>query len=426
MVNFSTAANRPPEKDVSEQKPSRQSHQQRAPHAVIIVENMTVPPDRRVWQQANALREDGWRVSVITPKVGSYRKPFEIINGIEIHRHALPLEARRVHAYAIEYSVALALEIKSLFKIGIEDIDVVQFCNPPDFLFLPALVAKKLGHAKIVFDQHDLTPELLAEKLNSQTGPLISVANWAQQKSYEVADQVISTNSAFRELAICKGGKLEQDVTVVYSSPDIAALQDVEPNDALKKGAQHLLFWVGVMGSQDGVDLLLDAVALLKNLPGGDDFHLMIAGDGPERKHLEAYAEKIGVQQNVTFAGFLSGATLAEAFKTATIGVGSDPINPFNDRLAMNKVMEYMAYSLPMVIFDLAECRKIAGDAALYATNNDPASLAANISNLLQSPNTRRAMGDRGNLRLKNEYSWELQRELYLGVYSKLCRDNDC
>lgn len=394
----------------------------KTPHVVIIVENMTVPPDRRVWQQAKALREEGWRVSVITPKAGSYRKPYEVIDGIAIYRHPLPLEARGIASYVAEYSTAIACEIRELFKLGLNDIDIVQICNPPDFLFVPALIAKKFGRAKIVFDHHDLTPELLAEKLGRSKGPLLSFARWAEAQTFAVADEVISTNTSFRELAITKGGKAENAVTVVYSSPDMSKLPKVAPNLNLKKGAKHLLLWVGVMGSQDGVDLLLDAIVELKRMPGGDSFHLLIAGEGPEREAMQNCAERLGISDQVSFPGFLHGQQLAEAFATADIGVGSDPKNPFNDRLAMNKVMEYMAHRLPIAMFDLTECRKIAGDAALYASNNDPAALAANISNLIQSPNTCRAMGERGFTRLKVEYSWDLQKELYLGVYDRLCK----
>lgn len=389
-------------------------------HAVIIVENMTVPPDRRVWQEAKALREAGWRVSVISPKVGSYTKPFEIIDGIEIHRHPLPIEARGIASYALEYSAAIAFQTQLLLKIGLKDIDVVQICNPPDFLFLPALMAKKLGGAKVVFDHHDLTPELLAEKLGVSKGPLVSFARWAQAQTFAAADEVISTNSAFKEIALQKSKQTDDTVTVVYSSPDLANYANVEPDPSLKQGAEHLLLWVGMMGSQDGIDLLLEAMVKLKLMPGGDDFHLLIAGDGPERVAMEALAKDLGVDEQVTFAGFLQGEDLAKAFVTADIGVGSDPKNPSNDRLAMNKVLEYMAHHLPIAMFDLNECRKIAGDSALYAANNDAAALAAAISNLLASPNTRTAMGERGFARLECEYSWDRQKDLYVGVYDRL------
>ncbi|MBT8472316.1 MAG: glycosyltransferase family 4 protein [Marinicaulis sp.] len=392
----------------------------KSPHAVIIIENMTVPPDRRVWQQACALRDDGWRVSVISPKLGAFQAPHEIIEGVEIYRHPLLIEARTIAGYALEYSGALACELHRLVALDLNDIDVLQICNPPDFLFAPALMAKKFGKAKVVFDHHDLTPELLIEKTGSAKGPLLSFARWAEKMTFKIADRVISTNSSFRDHALSSGLISQQDVNIVYSSPDLERLRAGNQKSSLKKGAAHLLFWVGVIGSQDGLDILLDAMAHLRTLPGGDDFHLLIAGDGPERAVMEARSRMLDLDDLVTFAGFLSGDDLADAFATADIGVGSDPKNDFNDRLAMNKVLEYMAYNLPMAMFDLNESRKIAGDSAFYASNNDPAALAACISNLIESPAVRSAMGARGRTRLETSYSWETQKQRYLDVYRSI------
>ncbi|MEL7486137.1 MAG: glycosyltransferase family 4 protein, partial [Pseudomonadota bacterium] len=299
-------------------------------------------------------------------------------------------------------------------------IDVVQICNPPDFLFLPALLAKKFGGARIVFDQHDLTPALLAEKTGKAAGPLMSFARWAERRTFAAADAVIATNSALRDRALRFGMHEDDAVSIVYSSPDLDALQRAAPDPSLKKGADTLLLWVGVMGSQDGLDLLLQSVRALQSMPGGATSHVLIAGDGPERAAMEAMAVDLGVADKVTFAGFLHGEALATAFATADIGVGSDPKNPFNDRLAMNKVFEYMAWRLPMALFDLDECRNIAASAALYASNNDPASLAANISNLTQSPELRRTMGARGFSRLERDYGWEMQKERYVATFERL------
>lgn len=398
----------------------RRKDRRRSPHAVIIIENMTVPPDRRVWQQARALRDEGWRITIISPQLGSFRAPYEIIEGIEIYRHPLWIEARNIAGYALEYANALICETHQLMRLDFSDIDVVQICNPPDFLFGPALLAKKFAGAKVVFDHHDLTPELLVQKTGSASGLLLNFAHWAERQTFKVADRVISTNAAFRQHAIERGQTRPEDVAIVYSAPDLERLKPGAVNPALKNGKDILLFWVGVIGSQDGLDLLLDAVAHLRGLPGGERFHLLIAGDGPERAAMETRAQILGIEDLVTFAGFLSGDELANAFATADIGVGSDPKNLFNDRLAMNKVMEYMAYSLPAAMFDLTECRRIAGDSAFYATNNDPAGLAASLSNLISSPATRAAMGARGHTRLQARFSWEHQKQRYLDVYRSL------
>ena len=180
------------------------------------------------------------------------------------------------------------------------------------------------------------------------------------------------------------------------------------------------MFWAGVIGSQDGLDLLLEALVELKQAPLKQSFHLLIAGDGPEREAMEMRARMLGLEGDVTFAGFLYGKEFANAFATADIGVGSDPKNPFNDRLAMNKVMEYMAYQLPIAMFDLAECRKIAGDAALYADNNDPAALAQHILTLINEPALRRRKGEAGRRRLEESFCWKRQKERYLDVYRSL------
>ncbi len=373
-----------------------------------------------MWQQARALKEEGWRVSIISPQVGSYRTAFEVLEGIDVYRHPLVFEARNMGGYALEYANALFCESCRLLQLGVRDIDVVQICNPPDFLFAPALIAKKFGGAKIVFDHHDLTPELLVQKTGSASGILLRIARWAEKMTFRVADRTIATNAAFRAHAINAGGKKTEDTLTVYSAPDLGRLNPGKKTPGLKAGKEILVFWVGVIGSQDGLDLLLDAVLNLRGLPGGDRFHLLVAGEGPERSLMEARASELGVSDHVTFAGFLNGDDLANAFATADIGVGSDPKNSFNDRLAMNKIMEYMAYSLPSVMFDLAECRKIAGDSAFYAVNNDPASLAACLSNLIESPATRAAMGAKARERLASRYSWECQKERYLDVFRSL------
>ena len=392
------------------------------PHIVIIVENMPVPLDRRVWQQATALVQDGWYVSVICPKGGTCQAGRENLEGVAIYRHSLPCEASGMLGYLGEYSVALAMELLGLFRIGLGKIDIVQICNPPDFLFIPALAAKWFGNAKVIFDHHDLTPELLVEKTGKESGMLLKFAQWAEWRTFQTASHVISTNSSFAEIAQTRGGKSPDDISIVYSAPDLNRMQHMEANPKLLHGRSNLILWVGMIGSQDGVDLLLDAVRILRDELGCDDFHLMVAGDGPERANLMRYADELQLMQNVSFPGFLSGEQLFEALSTASIGVGSDPKNNFNDRLAMNKVMEYMAYELPIAMFDLAECRKIAGDAALIAENNNPAVLALRLKELLENQELCVSLGKFGYNRLLAEYTWEIQKETYLAACRKVLR----
>ena len=402
-----------------EQTDSKAVNLSRPPHMVIIVENMPVPADRRVWQEATALAAAGWKVSVICPKAGDYTKPREHLEGVDIYRHPLPFEANGLAGYLLEYGTALFWEAWLLFRIGLKEIDAVQICNPPDFLFAPASLAKLAG-ASVLFDHHDLTPELLTEKTGKASGAMLSFARWAERRTFALADRVISTNEAFRDVAQKRGGVALEKTDVVYSAPDLARMKTVPANPALKKGASRLLLWIGMIGSQDGVDLLLEAARHLRDDLGEQDFHLLIAGDGPEREKLIRYAEELGLSGHVTFPGFLSGDAFAEAFCTADIGVGSDPKNDFNDRLAMNKIMEYMAYSLPVAMFDLTECRRIAGEAALIALDNSPAHLASQIHRLLNDETLCRKKGAAGRERLEEAYSWDHQKRTYLDACQQL------
>ena len=388
------------------------------PHAVIIVENMTLPADRRVWQEATSLAQDGWRVSVICPKMGKWTKPFEHLNGVDIYRHPLPFEANGIAGYVLEYGPALIFEAWHLLRLGLGKIDVVQICNPPDFLFLPAAMAKFFG-AKIIFDHHDLTPELLAEKTGKRSGLLYNFGLWAERQSFALADRVISTNAGFRDIAITRGSKKPEHVDIVYSAPDLENLNPQKPDSSLKKGAKYLALWVGMIGSQDGVDILIEAMDVLRN----QDLHLLIVGEGPERKALQELTHSKGLENNISFSGFLSGDDLARAFASADIGVGSDPKNDFNDRLAMNKVMEYMAYGLPIVMFDLTECQNIAGRAAICARDNSAQNLADKIAHLLANPDQRQQMADIGKARIAATYNWAAQKQTYLKVYRDLLKE---
>ena len=391
----------------------------RPPHIVILVENMSVPADRRVWQEATSLAAEGWRVSVICPKMGKWTKKFEQLDGVDIYRHPLPFEANGLAGYILEYGPALFFESWHLLKLGLRSIDVVQICNPPDFLFLPAMLAKYFGGAKIIFDHHDLTPELLTEKSGKSSGPLYQFACWAEARTFALADRVISTNDGFRDIALQRGGKRPDHVKVVYSAPDLEKIQRTKADPNFKKEAAQMALWVGMIGSQDGVDLLIDAMDQLRDM----DLHLCIVGDGPERKNLQQIAIEKGLKDRISFTGFLSGDDLARAFSSADIGVGSDPKNDFNDCLAMNKVMEYMAYGLPMVLFDLNECRNIAGDAALYAKNNDPHELATQMRLLLGDKERQQRMQKIGLARIADTYNWAAQRETYIDLYRALLNE---
>lgn len=389
----------------------------KSPGILIIVENLTVPLDRRVWQEARTLRDAGYQVSVVCPKGGKYTAPYEVLEDIHIFRHPLPYEADGALGYAVEYSWALAwefaLSIKAYFKVGF---DAVQACNPPDLLFLIGGFWKYLFGKRFVFDHHDINPELFEAKFGKR-GRFHRLLLWLEKLTFKTADVSIATNDTFKKIAVKRGGMPADRVFVVRSIPDMARFKRVSPNLGLKNGRKRLIGYVGIMGAQDGVDLLIEAMDELVNVQGRDDVQCAIVGSGTELPKLQAMTAEKGLDDHVTFTGFLSGQPLLRAYSTFDVGVIPDPKNTYNDKISMNKVFEYMTLGIPFVSFNLNEGRKASGDAALYAADNDPKDLAANIARILDDAQVRVSLSEEGLARSRALLQWENERARLLAAY---------
>ena len=384
---------------------------------LIIVENLTVPLDRRVWQEARTLHEAGYTVSIVCPKGGKYTAPYEVLEGIHIFRHPLPIEADGALGYALEYSWALtwefALSLKAYWKVGF---DAVQACNPPDLLFIIAGFWKYLFGKRFVFDHHDINPELFEAKFNKQ-GKFHKLLLWLERLTFKTADVSIATNETFKQIAIERGGMDADRVFIVRSVPDLKRFKRLEPNAGLKNGRRHLAGYVGIMGAQDGVDLLIEAMDDLVHTQGRRDIQCAIVGSGTELPALQKMAQDKGLSDYITFTGFLSGEPLLKAFSTFDIGVIPDPKNSYNDKISMNKVFEYMSLGIPFVSFDLIEGKKASGDAAIYARNNDPKELAAQMARLFDDKELAGALSAEGTIRARQLLKWENERARLLAAY---------
>jgi glycosyltransferase involved in cell wall biosynthesis len=386
---------------------------------LIIVENLPCPFDRRVMQEARTLTAAGYAVSIICPKAPGYEKSFERIDGIDIHRHSLPREADGAFGYALEYGVALVMEfwlsLKVLFGRGF---DIVHACNPPDTIFLIGGFYKLFGK-KFVFDHHDINPELYEAKFGKR-GFGYRLLSTLERWTFRTADMVISTNESYRSIATGRGRKDPRQVFVVRSGPDLTRMKQVPANVALKKGRKYLVGYVGVMGKQEGIDLLLQAVQLIVKHLGRTDIHFGLVGGGTELAAMRQLAKDLGIADYVTFTGRVPDTELLEMLNTADICVNPDRANDMNDRSTMNKVMEYMALGKPLVQFDLTEGRVSAGEASWYARPNDVADLAQKLVSLLGDENARAHMSAVGRERIEHVLSWQHEAPRLLAAYEHL------
>jgi glycosyltransferase involved in cell wall biosynthesis len=383
--------------------------------ALIFVENLSVPFDRRVWQECRALREAGYEVAVVCPKGAKQdRESYALIDGVHIHRYPLTAATDGWTGYLREYPLALWRSWRLARRLG--RFDVIHICNPPDLLFLVALPHKLRG-ARVIFDQHDLVPELYESRFGRGRDLLYRSVVALERLTYRVADVVIATNDSYRQAAIERGRKDRDRVFVVRSAPDLSRFAGGVTDPTLKRGKEHLLCYLGVMGPQDGVDYALQALATLRDIRP-DDWHAVFVGGGDRFDQMRALASELGLDDRVTFTGRIPDDELLACLSTADVALSPDPHNPLNDVSTMNKVMEYMACGLPIVSFELREARVSADEAARYVRSNDTDAFAAATSALLDDPAERARRGQIGRERVATELSWEHSKKHLLASYA--------
>ncbi|MBX2962037.1 MAG: glycosyltransferase family 4 protein [Cyclobacteriaceae bacterium] len=388
-------------------------------HILIIVENLPLPFDRRVWQEANTLKHNGAYVSIICPKMKGYTKTFESIDGIDIYRHPLPHEARGATGYLIEYTVALFWEIFLAIKIYRKrKFHVIQGCNPPDLIFIVALLFK-LFKVKYVFDHHDINPELYLAKFNRKD-ILYKLMVLLERLTFKTADFSIATNGSYKEIAIVRGKMNPDAVTIVRSGPSLDRLKIMDGRVEYKRGRKFLVGYVGVIGQQEGLDLLIECVRIIKERR--DDIQFAIIGGGTELENIKHLAISTGVDSHIDFYGRIDDEMLLHILNTCDICVNPDRPTEMNNLSTMNKIMEYMALKKPIVQFNLKEGRVSAEQASFYARPNDVEDFAEKIMLLADNPLMREEMGAFGYHRVKNQLSWDIESiklvEFYKNVLS--------
>ncbi|WP_172331461.1 glycosyltransferase family 4 protein [Mangrovicoccus sp. HB161399] len=384
---------------------------------LIIVENLPLPFDRRVWHESRTLVAAGAQVAVICPMGKGYEAPYEEIDGVHIYRHPLPVDASGAAGYLLEYGAALWHETRLAWKVlRKHGFDTIHGCNPPDLIFLIAWQFKLFGK-RYIFDHHDITPELYEAKFNKR-GFFWRLMLLFEKLNFRTADVVISTNQSYRRIAMERGGKAAEDIFVVRSGPDLTRLRLLPPNPAWRNGREAMVGYVGVMGDQEGIDLLLEAAREIV-FDRGRDVQFVLVGGGPALDELRALSESLGLEDHVTFAGRAPDSELFEVLSTADVCVNPDRVNPMNDKSTMNKILEYMAFAKPIVQFEVVEGRYSAQESSLYAVPNDTSDMAGKILELIDDPRRCAVMGRTGRERIESELGWDYQVNTLVDAYRR-------
>jgi glycosyltransferase involved in cell wall biosynthesis len=386
---------------------------------LMIVQNESVPFDRRVWQQARALHSAGASVTVISPMDHQGETRYELLEGIHVYRHPVWFEAANPLGYLVEYSVSFLWQLMLTVRIySRSGFDIIHACNPPDLIFLVAVIFKPLA-VKLIFDHHDINPELYEAKFGRKD-LIWSALVLAERLTFLTADVVIATNESYRSIAIGRGKKQPSNVFVVRNGPDLSRLKVVPSNNVWKRGRTFLVSYVGVIGQQEGIDLLLRAVEHIVRVMHRKDIQFCIVGSGPHLAQCQREAIELDLSDVVTFTGRTSDHVLFEILSTADVCVNPDRVTPFSDQSTMIKVLEYMAFGKPIVQFEVTEGRFTAQSASLYAKANDPVDFAKQIVELIESPELRLNMGQFGRARIESELCWEHQIPSLFAAYARV------
>jgi glycosyltransferase involved in cell wall biosynthesis len=387
---------------------------------LIIVQNLPVPFDRRVWLECRALTDAGYQVAVVCPKGGG-DPGYEVVDSVELYKYRPYAPGGSKLSFLVEYAYSfLATAWQTLRARRKGRFAVMQACNPPDVFWPIGQLLRLVDGTKFVFDHHDLCPELFKSRFPQ--GPELPYRGLLalERRTHRTADHVISTNSSYRDIAIRRSGKDPADVTVVRTGPDPDKLKRGPQEPSLRRGRKHLAAYIGVMGPQDGVDIVVRAADIVVREMGRDDIAFTLIGSGDCFDELVGLRDRLRLSGHVEFTGRAPDELVKKVMSTADIGLSPDPKNPLNDVSTMNKTMEYMSFGLPVVAFDLHETRVSAGSAAVYVTPNDVREYAKTIVDLADDHATREQLAKDGRARVEDELAWEHQRRAYLGVYARL------
>lgn len=387
---------------------------------LMLLENESVPDDNRVVLEALTLGENGYDVTVICP-TGHSQKWFEMVDGIRVYRYPKTFELDGFLGYVWEYGYSIAMMfVISLYLWVRRGFDVVHVHTPPDMTAVIAIFYQLLGK-KFVFDHHDLSPELYLARRGSDAPNLVYKALcFFERLACRRADRLIATNASQRNVQITRCGALAEHCVVVRNGPNELFLNPVAPRPELRDPGRLVLGYVGAIGIQDGVDSMVRVVHELKVRHGREDFMAVIVGGGPAVPELKKLIRKLDVEDLFQITGMIPFPQVPAYIASFDICLTPDHSNPYNDSCTTIKTMEYMALRKPTVCFETRENKLTAGEAALYASDNNLQAFTASVIRLMEDPDLRSSMGERGRRRIEDGLTWNHQAVTLLALYDGL------
>ena len=403
---------------------ARDSPHRRAPRVLFLIENVPYSLDSRVRREAGVVEDLGGQVVVICPSDGSGW--YKCLGNVFVYQYPKPRLGGRFEAHLIEYACSLLFHTLLTAVVYVRHgFDVIHGANPPDIFWLVAAPYKLLGKTYI-FDHHDLVPELFRVRYGRRLGALHRVILWMERRGLRLADHVVTTNESFRAIALERGSRRAEDVTIVRNGPWLERdFVNIAPDESVRGTAKVVVGYLGIMNPQDHLENLLEAARIVRKDLGRTDIAFLLIGSGDAYADLCALRDGMGLHGAVDMPGTLPWTSVVSKLAAVDFCVQPDLPTGFNVHLTMNKLMEYMALGKPSVAYDMPETRVTGGDAVVYVAEPSPRALAHAIVALADDPERRARLGADSFRRVKETLSWEQQRESLVSVYRRITTTNE-
>jgi glycosyltransferase involved in cell wall biosynthesis len=382
-------------------------------HVAVVVENLPAYADTRLRKQLRDLLSDDYRVSVIT-QAGPENEPYRELENLTLLEYPPPAEPHGPIGHVREYAASFvwaAVRLGQLRRQG--PIDILQVCQPPDVYFPLCKVIGWLG-AKVVIDQRDLMPELFAARYPNAPRAMTPVLHWLERRTQRSADHSIGVNDYLRDRRMAAGAKPDR-VSIVRNGPVLSRVDRAAPDRSWRRHA-HLACWIGKMGRQDRVDLVVRVAEHVIRDLGRDDMGFVLLGDGECLDEMRELVRALDLEPWVSIPGWLSEAEVFGCLAAADIGIDTS----LQSEVSPVKAMEYMAFGLPVLSFDLLETRRTVGSAGVFVPPGDVATFGDQLIKLADDGDLQHDLGRAGRERVETELAWERQAELYLGVLRRI------
>jgi glycosyltransferase involved in cell wall biosynthesis len=382
-----------------------------------MVAHAYFPLDPRVAREARAAQAAGWDVDVLAMRRDG-EPSLEIVEGIRVRR--LPITHNRGRGFGrllVEYCgfTAAATSVLAL-RAAVRRYNVVQIHNPPDFLILAAIIPKLLG-ARVLFDVHDLSPDMLDMRFRGR--PWADVAEramrYVEHLATRLADAVITVHEPYRAELVHRGVESEK-IVVVMNSVD----EDLLPDSTPAADAAFRIVYHGTVAPHYGVEILVEAAAIIS--ARHTNVRVEIYGDGDAVDEVRAVARRRGVSDRVVVTGERIGQRDVLA-RVAGASVGVIPNRPTRlDRFALSsKLFEYVVLGIPAVSADLPTIRAHFGPTEVrFFEAGNAKRLAEALLDVAQNPEAAMLRAAAARRRYENDYSWTLNAKRYVDTLARL------